>query len=443
MERYGAMRNPPKSKEAEIGLIGSCLIDEVSINVATDIKSEDFSQPSHRPIWSAIMELSGRGEAVDVLTVSDELKRNGRLEDIGGYAVLTDFSRQTPTSANVEQYANIVRRTATLRRLLDAATKVAEIAYQNPTDTDEALGRAEAEIFAVAREARRSSFSEMDDLIGDAISRLGWLRANRGASRGVGSGIDSLDRMTGGWQPSDLTILAARPSVGKTSLALNIAQHAAIHEGKRVAVFSLEMSKDQLTTRLLAGASGVDIFRIRRGEVEGFDLARIAGAVHTLEAAKIFIDDTPTASPIDLRAKARRLAADGGLDLIIVDYLQLMMPSRQTKDVNRVVETSDISRGLKAMARELNLPVIALSQLSRASESREGGQPRLADLRDSGAIEQDADLVMLLWRQNGQEHGAAEEQIKLSLAKHRNGPTGELDLTFIKATTTFKDAIPN
>jgi replicative DNA helicase len=371
------------------------------------------------------------------------MKRRGSLEEAGGYTALADFSRQTPTSANAEQYANIVRRTATLRRLLDAATKVAEIAYQNPTDTDEALGRAEAEIFAVAREARRSSFTEMDDLIGAAISRLGWLRENRGASRGVGSGIDSLDRMTGGWQPSDLTILAARPSVGKTSLALNIAQHAAINEGKRVAVFSLEMSKDQLTTRLLAGASGVDIFRIRRGEVEGFDLARIAGAVHTLEAAKIFIDDTPTATPIDLRAKARRLAADGGLDLIIVDYLQLMMPTRQTKDVNRVVETSDISRGLKAMARELNLPVIALSQLSRASESREGGQPRLADLRDSGAIEQDADLVMLLWRPNGQEHGAAEEQIKLSLAKHRNGPTGELDLKFVKATTTFKDALPN
>jgi replicative DNA helicase len=424
-------------------LIGSCLIDEASINVATDIKSEDFSQPAHRPIWSAIMELSGRGEAVDVLTVSDEMKRRGSLEEAGGYTALADFSRQTPTSANAEQYANIVRRTATLRRLLDAATKVAEIAYQNPTDTDEALGRAEAEIFAVAREARRSSFTEMDDLIGDAISRLSWLRANRGASRGVGSGIDSLDRMTGGWQPSDLTILAARPSVGKTSLALNIAQHAAINEGKRVAVFSLEMSKDQLTTRLLAGASGVDIFRIRRGEVEGFDLARIAGAVHTLESAKIYIDDTPTASPIDLRAKARRLAADGGLDLIIVDYLQLMMPSRQTKDVNRVVETSDISRGLKAMARELNLPVIALSQLSRASESRESGQPRLSDLRDSGAIEQDADLVMLLWRPSGQEHGADEEQVKLSLAKHRNGPTGELDLKFVKATTTFKDALPN
>ena len=437
------MRNPPKSREAEAGLIGSCLIDEASINVATDIKSEDFSQPAHRPIWSAIMELSGRGEAVDVLTVSDEMKRRGSLEEAGGYTALADFSRQTPTSANAEQYANIVRRTATLRRLLDAATKVAEIAYQNPTDTDEALGRAEAEIFAVAREARRSSFTEMDDLIGDAISRLSWLRANRGASRGVGSGIDSLDRMTGGWQPSDLTILAARPSVGKTSLALNIAQHAAINEGKRVAVFSLEMSKDQLTTRLLAGASGVDIFRIRRGEVEGFDLARIAGAVHTLESAKIYIDDTPTASPIDLRAKARRLAADGGLDLIIVDYLQLMMPSRQTKDVNRVVETSDISRGLKAMARELNLPVIALSQLSRASESRESGQPRLSDLRDSGAIEQDADLVMLLWRPSGQEHGADEEQVKLSLAKHRNGPTGELDLKFVKATTTFKDALPN
>ena len=187
----------------------------------------------------------------------------------------------------------------------------------------------------------------------------------------------------------------------------------------------------------------MDIFRIRRGEVEGFDLARIAAAVHRLESAKIFIDDSPVASTVDLRSKARRLASEGGLDLIIVDYLQLMLPTRQTKDANRVVETSDISRGLKMMARELNIPVVALSQLSRASESREGGQPRLADLRDSGAIEQDADLVLLLWRQNGQEHGAPEEQIKLSLAKHRNGPTGELDLTFVKATTTFKDSVLN
>ena len=436
------MNQPPKSVEAEVGLIGSCLIDEVAIGDASDIKPDDLSQPSHRLVWAAIQSLSGRGEVVDIVTVCDELDRNGNLSAAGGRTGLVDLMTSTPTSANAAQYAIIIRRTATLRRLLSAATRIAEIAYANPTDADEALGRAEAEIFAVAREARRQAFSEMDDLIGDAISRLDWLRANRGAARGVGSGIGSLDRMTGGWQPSDLTILAARPSVGKTSMALNIAQHAAIKEGKRVAVFSLEMSKDQLTTRLLAGASGVDIFRIRRGEVEGFDLARIAAAVHHLEHAKIFIDDSPTASPIDLRSKARRLAASGGLDLIIVDYLQLMMPSRQTKDVNRVVETSDISRGLKAMARELNVPVIALSQLSRASENREGGQPRLADLRDSGAIEQDADIVLLLWRPNGQEHGQAEEQVKLSLAKHRNGPTGELDLLFTKATTTFRDTIP-
>lgn len=437
------MRSAPKSQEAEVGLLGSCLIDEGSLSLASDLKPEDFSQPSHRAVWRAIKELSNRGDVVDVLTVADELERQGTLGEAGGRASLSDLVAGTPTSANSEHYATIVRKTATLRRLLEAAGRIAEIAYLNPFDTDEALGQAEAEIFSVAREARRSAFSGMDTLIGEAISRLDWIRAHRGESRGVGSGIASLDHLTGGWQPSDLTILAARPSVGKTSMALNIAQHAAIKEGKRVAVFSLEMSKDQLITRLLAGESGVDIFRIRRGEVEGFDLARIAAAVYRLESAKIFIDDSPVASPVDLRSKARRLASEGGLDLIIVDYLQLMLPTRQTKDANRVVETSDISRGLKMMARELNIPVVALSQLSRASENREGGQPRLADLRDSGAIEQDADLVLLLWRQNGQEHGAAEEQIKLSLAKHRNGPTGELDLTFVKATTTFRDSVLN
>ena len=437
------MRNPPKSTEAEAGLIGSCLIDENALSFGSDISPDDLSKPSHRAVWKAIKELVARGEVVDILTVSEEMDRLHLTEEAGGKTVLNDLMRATPNSANAEQYSEIIKRTATLRRLLEAATRISEIAYQNPSDADEALNRAESEIYAVARQARRSSFAGMDTLIGEAVSRLDWIRSHRGEARGVGSGIASLDHITGGWQPSDLTILAARPSVGKTAMALNIAQHAAIKEGKRVAVFSLEMSKDQLITRLMAGESGVDIFRIRRGDVEGFDLARIAAAVHRLESARIYIDDSPVASPVDLRSKARRLSADGGLDLIIVDYLQLMMPTRQTKDANRVVETSDISRGLKAMARELNIPVLALSQLSRASENREGGQPRLADLRDSGAIEQDADLVLLLWRPNGQEHGTSEEQIKLSVAKHRNGPTGELDLTFVKATTTFRDAIPN
>ena len=433
------MRQPPKSREAESGLIGSVLIDEGAISYASDITPEDFATPAHRAVWSAILGVAGRREALDIVTVSDELERTGKLDSAGGRACVVDLVHSTPTSANAESYADAVRRTATLRRLIEAAGRVAEIAYENPANSDDALDRAEAEIYSVARASRKTAFTGMRSLVADAVSRLDWTRHNRGSSVGVGSGIAALDHMTGGWQPSDLTILAARPSVGKTAMALNIAQHAAIKEGKRVAIFSLEMSRDQLATRLMAGVSGVDIFRIRRGEVEGMDLARIASGVHQLEGAKIFIDDSPVASPIDLRSKARRLDAEGGLDLIIVDYLQLMMPTKATKDGNRVTETSDISRGLKAMARELNVPVIALSQLSRASEHREGGQPRLADLRDSGAIEQDADLVMLLWRQGGQEHGAPQESVKLAVAKHRNGPTGELDLVFTKATTTFSD----
>lgn len=433
------MRQPPRSKEAESGLIGSVLIDDGAMSYASDITPDDFATPSHRTVWKAVLEVASRREALDVVTVSDELERTGQLDAAGGRAGVVDLLHHTPTSANAESYADAVRRTSTLRRLISAAAKVAEIAYENPANADEALDRAEAEIYSVARSSRKTAFVGMVDLVSDAVSRLDWTRHNRGNAVGVGSGLPALDTMTGGWQPSDLTILAARPSVGKTAMALNIAQHAAIKEGKKVAIFSLEMSRDQLATRLMAGVSGVDIFRIRRGEVEGVDLARIAGAVHHLEGAKIFIDDSPVASPIDLRSKARRLANDSGLDLIIVDYLQLMMPAKATKDGNRVTETSDISRGLKAMARELEVPVIALSQLSRASEHREGGQPRLADLRDSGAIEQDADLVLLLWRPNGQEHGAPEEAVKLAVAKHRNGPTGELDLVFRKATTTFSD----
>ena len=435
------MRNPPRSIEAELGLIGSVLIDDEAMVYATDISPEDFSTNQHSVVWRSIKAVYERGDSIDIVSLSDELNRQGNISEAGGYAAISDFTHNTPTSVNAKSYADSVRTKATLRRLISAATRVAEIAYQDPADADEALDRAEAEIYKVARAMKRSDFSEMHSLIDDAISRLDWTRHNKGSAEGVRSGISTLDHITGGWQKSDLTIIAARPSVGKTSLALNIAQHAAIKEGKRVAVFSLEMSKDQLTTRLMAGVSGVDIFRIRRGEVEGFDLARIAASVHWLEKATIFIDDSPVASPVDLRSKARRLSSDGGLDLIIVDYLQLMMPAKQTKDGNRVVETSDISRGLKAMARELNVPVIALSQLSRASEHREGGQPRLADLRDSGAIEQDADLVLLLWRPNGQEHGQATEKIKLSLSKHRNGPTGEIDLTFVKATTTFKEEL--
>ena len=435
------MRQPPRSAEAESGLIGSVLIDDEAMGYAIGINPDDFSTAQHRAVWAAIVEVYKRGDPLDIVSVGDELARRNAIDEAGGYASLSDFLSRTPTSANAKSYADSVRTKATLRRLITAASRVAEIAYEDPADADEALDRAEAEIYKVARTMKKSDFTEMSGLINDAVSRLDWTRHNRGSAEGVLSGLPSLDHMTGGWQKSDLTILAARPSVGKTSLALNIAQHAAIKHGKRVAVFSLEMSKDQLATRLMAGASGVDIFRIRRGDVEGMNLARIAASVYHLEKASIFIDDSPVASPVDLRSKARRLSADGGVDLIIVDYLQLMMPTKQTKEGNRVVETSDISRGLKAMARELNVPVIALSQLSRAAEHREGGQPRLADLRDSGAIEQDADLVMLLWRPNGQEHGQATEKIKLSLAKHRNGPTGEIDLTFVKATTTFKEDV--
>ena len=434
-------RLPPQSVEAEQSVLGSILIDrDAIIEIADFLRPEDFYRQAHGRVFAAMLDLSERREPIDVVTVAEALERSGDLESIGGRAYLGTLSNQTPTTVHVAQYARIVERKALLRNLIGAAGKIAGIGYEDPAEVQEAIDRAEQELFAVSQRRVAAGFSPLRSLLHDAYDRLDYLHEHRGEISGIRTGFGDLDQLTTGLQKSDLIILAARPSVGKTSFALNIAEHAAARDRKSVGVFSLEMSKEQLVLRLLSSVANIDSQRLRTGFLEELDFARIAPAMNTLSEAPIYIDDTPNITTMELRTKARRLQAETGLDLVIVDYLQLMQSSTTTRDANRVQEVSEISRGLKALARELKVPVIALSQLSRQPEMRESREPRLSDLRESGSIEQDADLVMFLWREK--ERGADDtttdgEVVKLKLSKHRNGPTGEIDLWFKKAQTRF------
>jgi len=434
-------RLPPQSIEAEQSVLGSILIDrDALIEVADFLKPEDFYRQAHARIYAVMVDLSERREPIDVVTVAEALERSGDLEAVGGRAYLGTLSNSTPTAVHASQYARIVERKALLRNLIGAAGKIAGIGYEDPAEVSEAIDRAEAELFAVSQRRVAAGFSPLKSLLHDAYDRLDYLHEHRGEISGVRTGFQDLDSLTTGLQKSDLIILAARPSVGKTSLALNIAEHAATRDRKVVGVFSLEMSKEQLVLRLLSSVANIDSQRLRTGFLDEMDFTRIAPAMNTLSEAPIYIDDTPNITTMELRTKARRLQAETGLDLVIVDYLQLMQSSTTTKDANRVQEVAEISRGLKALARELKIPVIALSQLSRQPEMRESKEPRLSDLRESGSIEQDADLVMFLWREKergSDDQDLAGEVVKLKLAKHRNGPTGEVDLWFKKAQTRF------
>ncbi|MBA2372736.1 MAG: replicative DNA helicase [Chloroflexi bacterium] len=434
-------RLPPQSLEAEQSVLGAILIDrDAVIEVAEFLRPADFYRQANGRIYSAMLELSEKREPIDVVTVAEALERNDELEAIGGRAYLSGLSNQTPTAVHAAQYGRIVERKAVLRNLIGAAGRIAGIGYEDPAEVQEAIDRAEAELFAVSQKRIDTGFSPLKTLLHDAYDRLDYLHAHRGEISGVRTGFVDLDSLTTGLQKSDLVVLAARPSIGKTSFALNIAEHAAVKERKSVGVFSLEMSKEQLVLRMLSSVANIDSQRLRTGFLEEMDFARIAPAMNALSEAPMYIDDTPNISAMELRTKARRLQAEAGLDLIIVDYLQLMQATTSNRDSNRVQEVSEISRGLKALARELSVPVIALSQLSRQPEMRESKEPRLSDLRESGAIEQDADLVMFLWRdkeRGGDDQQTDGEVINLKLAKHRNGPTGEIQLWFKKNQTRF------
>ena len=434
-------RLPPQNLDSEQAVLGSILIDrDAIVEVADFLHPEDFYRQAHGRIFEAMLGLFEHREPIDVVTVAEALERDGQLETVGGASYLSTLGNDTPTAVHVTQYGRIVERKAVLRRLISAAGKIAAIGYEDGPDIQESIDRSEAELFAVSQRRSGESFSALRTLLHDAYDRLDYLHAHRGEIVGIPSGFHDLDTLTTGFQASDLIIVAARPSVGKTSLALNIAEHAAVREGKTVGVFSLEMSKEQLIQRLLSSVANIDSQRMRSGFLEEMDFARIAPAMQSLSDAPMFIDDTPSISTMELRTKARRLQAERGLDLLIVDYLQLMQATSNSRDSNRVQEVSEISRGLKSLARELKVPVIALSQLSRQPEMRESREPRLSDLRESGAIEQDADLVLFLWRERdkpGEDESADGDVVNLRLAKHRNGPTGEVKLWFRKSQTRF------
>jgi replicative DNA helicase len=427
------MHLAPHDQIAEQALVGSVLIDPSIFSQLSElIKRDDIYNVGLQEVWGAFERLDSKGEPIDQVTVYEEAKAYPGIANI-----ITETMTSTPYAGNPQAYAKIVADNAVYRRLIEAARKIAELGYSSPDSTESALDRAESILFSASRSQRSGRFWTAPEMVGRAYDRIARIAA--GESRaGVPTGIASIDRVTGGWQKSDLIIIAARPSVGKTALATTMAMNAAA-VGKKIAIFSIEMSSEQIGARMLSSSSGVPLQNIRQGVQNGMDLARIAAGVYEVESADISVDDTPSATPGELRSKCRRLLSDKGVDLIIVDYLQLMSPDRVSKDGNRVSDVSDISRGLKMLARELNVPVIALSQLSRSSEYRESGEPRLSDLRDSGAIEQDADVVLMLWKKGDVAFDDIDETVYAKIAKHRNGPTGLAELQFHRPTAKFSE----
>jgi replicative DNA helicase len=431
----------PQNIEAECGVLGSIIIDpEAIVQVSDFLHADDFYRDAHRTIYEVILQLYEEHEPADFITICDELERRNKLEEVGGASYITSLINQVPTSGNVEFYARIVERTAILRRLIHAAGQIAAIAYEEG-DADIALDKAEQLIFNISQRHARSDFTHMRDVLAEYMNKLDQLHERRGTIVGVPTGFTDLDRITGGLQKSDLIVLAARPGIGKSSLALSLAHNTALKYHNSIAVFSLEMSKDQLAQRLLSMDARIDQQRLRTGIIEEDEWDRIVYAMDTLSESNIWIDDTAGISTMEMRSKARRLHAEHGIDLIIVDYLQLMQATIGGKrNENRVQEISEISRNLKGLARELNVPVLALAQLSRAVESRQSKVPQLSDLRESGSIEQDSDIVMFIYRDDLYNQESERKNIAdIIIAKHRNGPVGEISLYFQASQTRFRD----
>ncbi|SRR5438876_1081879 len=434
-------RVPPQSLEAEEAVLGGILLDNTALDRITElVHVDDFYRESHRTVFRAMLDLSARNEPSDLITLAEVLKGHGELAAVGGSAYLAELAERVPTAAHVVQYAKIVRDKSILRALIGAATEIAMHGYDGRQDVGEMLDRAEQLIFGISDRKVKPEFVRISDLLVESLKTIERLYEQKQAVTGVPSGFHDLDNLTAGFQPSDLVIVAGRPSMGKTALCLNIAEHAALRADVGVAIFSLEMSKEQLALRMLCSESRVDLKRVRTGHLSDREFPKLAMAAGRLGDAPIFIDDTPALSILELRAKARRLKRDPAtkLGLIIVDYLQLMR-STEGKD-NREQEISEISRSLKALAKELNVPVIALSQLNRQVESRNPPKPRLADLRESGAIEQDADVIAFIYREevyveDSDKKGVAE----IIVAKQRNGPVDSVELTFLAEFTRFEN----
>ena len=432
----------PHSTEAEKTVIGALLLDpEAVIRVSDFLIPDDFYDPVYRDIYAAIYALYQNHEVIDFITVSNRLNDNKKLQDIGGSAFLAQLSSDVPTSSHVYQYGQIVKNKAVHRKIIQAGQKIAGLGYEEGRAVAELLDEVEKTVFQISNTFLKDKFIHIRDILDQRYERFAELHENQDDSvKGVPTGFHSLDQKFSGFQPSDLIILAARPSMGKTALALNIAQNAAIKFGKSVGIFSLEMSKEQLVDRLFASMLGVDSWKLQKGKLDDSDFQNMGPIMDELNKANIFIDDSVASSIPELRAKARRLQMEHGLDLLIIDYLQLMSTGNVSYAGNRVQEISEISRSLKQIGRELHIPVLALSQLSRAVESRPGNIPALSDLRESGSIEQDADIVMMMYREDYYEEDSDRPGLTdIYIRKHRNGPIGRVELMFKKEHMRFYD----
>jgi len=422
---------PPHSNEAEASVLGAILIDkDAIISVAEFLHPEHFYDERNGKIYKAILDLYEERSPIDIVTLTDKLKKNRDSNKVGGTAYLTELINGVPTSANVEKYGQIIKDFFLKRELISASSKIVEISFDEGTSAGQALDKAESAIFSLSQRHLRQSFIPIKEALAESFDRLDELHKASGGLRGVPTGFKDLDNVLAGLQPSNLLILAARPGIGKTALGLNIARAVSVDYKIPVGIFSVEMSKEELTDRLLVRQSEIDAWRLKTGRLEEEDFTRFSEAMGILADASLFIDDTPGISVLEMRTKARRLQVEKGLQLLVVDYLQLVK-GRNLE--NRVQEVSEISMGLKNLARELKIPILCISQLSRAVEIRGGSRPRLADLRESGSIEQDADVVMFLYREDEEN----PENITLEIAKHRNGPTAVIKLRFVGSRISF------
>ena len=443
IQKIDTVRMPPQSLEAEAALLGSLLLDKDAIWRVVDVlEPKDFYKAVHRTIYEAALEVLARREAIDVLSVSNRLKDKNQLEEMGGMGFLTSLVNTVPTASNASYYARMVHRKRIHRDLIEASHRIAELGYKEEEDIEKILDDAEKTIFAVAQSSLAQEFLPVSRSLEEAWQRIEKLHAGEGALRGVSTGFIDLDNILSGLQRSDLVVLASRPSIGKTSLALDIARNVALKENLPVGFFSLEMSQEQVVDRLIASQAAVDMWRLRTGRLsdkgEDNDFVRIRDAMETLSKIPLYIDDVSSPTVMQIRAMSRRLQAEhGALGLVVIDYMQLIRGHERAE--NRVQEVSEISRSLKAMAKELAVPVLAISQLSRAVEMRSDAIPKLSDLRESGSIEQDSDVVMFIYREDKVKKNTDRKNIcDILIEKHRNGPTGRVELYFSEETVSFR-----
>ncbi|MHB0915002.1 MAG: replicative DNA helicase [Thermoleophilia bacterium] len=430
---------PPQNLEAEESVLGAMMMNQSAVVAAAErVGRNDFYRDSHRMIFQSIIDLYNRGEPVDLLTVTDDLAVKGVLDQVGGKAYIHSVASAVPSVANASRYAEMVRESSILRGLVQVGNRIANLGYERTGEVKDLLDEAEQMVFELAQERVRGEFRDVGSLVSEQFDRIEELFHAKKSITGTPSGFTDLDKLTSGFQPSNLIILAARPAMGKTAFALDIAQNAAIKHNVPVAIFSLEMSDSELVQRMMAKQGRLDSHRLRTGAVGEQDWSKVTEACNVLENAPIYVDDTASVNILDIKAKTRRLAGKQKLGLVIVDYLQLMSPDSYHNQ-NREQEIAKISRSLKIMAKDLEVPVIAISQLSRSPEGRKPPRPILSDLRESGAIEQDADMVMFIYRPRN-ENGELDSTAELIVAKHRNGPTRNINLTFLENYTTFSSA---